>query len=105
VMHVWNHGDPNVCGTAPMQCELRDGSVVTIGSADCVHEPMRRAIAAQGPTSRSVNLAVCVDNANLVGPCDKHVVTTADLVNTDPAAPADYNAFVLDWVAARRADD
>jgi hypothetical protein len=106
VMQVWNHGDHNVCGQTPMLCELRDGSTITIGSADCVHEPMRLAIEAQGASSRSANLAVCVDDPSRTGTCDRHVVTTsATAVNTDPAAPADYNAFVLDWVGARLADD
>ena len=76
------------------------------GVTECVHEPMRRAIAAQGTTSRSANLAVCVDDPNRVGACDKHVVTNAaTLVNTDPGAPADYNAAILAWVQARLADD
>ena len=104
-MHIWNSNDPNVCGAAPMPCTQRDGTVVTMGSADCVHEPMREAIAAEGPTSRSANLRVCVDDPNRVGDCDKHVVTNSPLVNTDPSAPADYNAYVLDWVQDRLADD
>lgn len=104
-LHVWNSNDPNVCGATPMACTQRDGSVVTMGSADCVHEPMREAIAAQGPASRSVNLRVCVDDPARVGDCDKHVVTNRPLVNTDPAAPADYNAFVFDWVRDRLGDD
>ena len=38
------------------RCPLRDGSHVTMGYTDCIHEPMRAAIAAQGPGSRSMNL-------------------------------------------------
>jgi hypothetical protein len=105
LMHIWNSNDPNVCGASPMACTQRDGSVITMPSADCVHEPMREAIAAEGPSSRSANLRVCVDDPARVGDCDKHVVTNRPLVNTDPAAPADYNAFVLDWVRDRLADD
>ena len=106
ILHVWNKADHNVCGTVPMSCERRDGSVATMASAECVHEDMRIAIAAQGPTSRSKNLALCVDDPARVGDCDKHVVSNAgDLVNTDPGAPADYNAAMLTWVRARLADD
>ena len=105
ILHVWNHGDPNVCGPQPMSCTLPNGAVVTLGSADCAHEPMRVAIAAQGPSSRSANLALCVDNPARVGACDKHVVSNADLVNTDPSAPADYNAAILAWMGLRLADD
>jgi hypothetical protein len=76
-----------------------------LASADCSHEPMRIAIEAQGPASRSENLAVCVDNPARVGACDRHVVTTTPSVNTDPGAPADYNQFVLDWMRTRLADD
>jgi hypothetical protein len=59
IMHVWDHGDHNTCGATPMLCPTRSGSPVTMGSADCVHEPLRAAIAAQGPGSRSANMALC----------------------------------------------
>ena len=62
LLHIWNHGDANTCGSPPIACPLRDGSHVTMGCTDCIHEPMRAAIAAQGPTSRSKNLPVCVDD-------------------------------------------
>ena len=57
VMHVWNHADNNVCGDAPIDCPLPDGTSVTMGAADCAHEPLRLAIAAQGPASKSRNMA------------------------------------------------
>ena len=106
IMHVWNHGDQNTCGSPPMQCPLRDGSVVTMGLTDCLHEPLRAAIAAQGPTSRSVNLPVCVDaNDDPVKDCSMHVTTPrAGTVNTDPSTPADYEGAILTWVHARLAD-
>ncbi len=105
-MHVWDHGDPNVCGYTPIVCPRRDGTSVTMGSADCAHEPMRAAIVAQGPTSRSSNLAICVDNPARVGDCDTHVPTgSGTRVNTDPSFPADYNGVVLTWVHQRMADD
>jgi len=104
VMHVWNHGDVNTCGSTPMLCPLRDGSQVTMGITDCLHEPLRLAIAAQGPTSRSHNLPVCVDN-DPVPDCSMHVTTPRNgTVNTDPQTPADYIGVIVDWVHARLAD-
>ena len=105
IMHVWNHGDKNTCGAAPVACPLRDGSQLTLGITDCIHEPLRAAIAAQGPVSRSANLPVCVDN-DPIPDCSVHVVTPkAGLVNTDPASPADYVGAVMTWVRARLADN
>ena len=49
ILHTWSRADPNVCGAAPMSCPLRDGTTVTMGAADCVHEPLRAAIAGLGP--------------------------------------------------------
>jgi hypothetical protein len=104
IMHIWNHGDVNTCGAAPVSCPLRDGTAVTMGLTDCMHQPLQAAIAAQGPTSKSRNLPVCVDN-DPVPDCSVHVVTTKPgLVNTDPASPADYIGAVVDWVHARLAD-
>ena len=89
-----------------MLCPTRSGSPVTMGSADCVHEPLRAAIAAQGPDSRSANMALCVDDPARPEACDRHVPTSSGtLVNTDPAFPADYNAAILAWVDARLLDD
>jgi hypothetical protein len=83
---------------------LRDGTTVTLGYTDCIHEPMRRAIAAQGPSSRSKNLPLCVDN-DAVPDCSAHVVSNkVGLLNTDPASPADYQTAMMDWVHARLAD-
>ena len=104
-MHVWNRADHNTCGTTPMQCELRDGSVLTMWSATCIHQPMRRAIESQGPDSPSVSLGVCVDDVSRPEPCDTHVVTNADLFNTDPAVPADYNERIMGWMRDRLGDD
>ena len=104
-MHVWNHGDSNTCGALPMQCPLRDGTVVEMGITDCMHQPLQAAIAAQGPSSRSQNLPVCVDADVVKGDCSTHVVLTrAGILNTDPATPADYMGAVVDWVHARLAD-
>jgi hypothetical protein len=104
LLHIWNHGDTNTCGAVPMQCPLRNGSVVTMGATDCNHEPLAAAITAKGPDSRSKNLPVCVDNDTTAN-CSLHVVTThAGLTNTDPAGPANYLAAVVAWVNARLAD-
>jgi hypothetical protein len=104
IMHIWNHGDANTCGAPPVSCPLRDGTFVTIGYTDCLHEPMRRAIEAQGPERRSRNLPVCVDN-DPVGDCSRHVVTRGVAgVNTDPASPSDYISAIVDWVHARLGD-
>lgn len=104
LLHIWNHGDVNTCGSPPVSCPLRDGSHVTMGLTDCIHEPMREAIAAQGPTSRSKNFPVCVDNDGTPD-CSVHVVTNKPgLVNTDPTTPSDYLAAIMDWVHARLAD-
>jgi hypothetical protein len=106
VMHVWNRGDVNVCGSTPIQCPLPDDTAPILPAATCNHEPMRRAIASLGPASRSLSFGVCVEGNDTTAPCDRHVVTTmANGINTDPTAPADYQQAILDWVVARLADD
>jgi len=104
IMHIWNHGDQNTCGAPPVTCPLRDDTTVTLGYTDCIHEPMRLAIAAEGPDSRSRNLPVCVDT-DAVPDCSTHVVTNkVHAVNTDPQSPADYLTAITDWIHARLAD-
>ena len=103
IMHIWNHGDQNTCGAPPVVCPLRDGSTVPLGYTDCIHEPLRLAILAEGPSSRSRNLPVCVDT-DTVADCSTHVVTTRpNARNTDPQSPADYIGAVVDWIHARLA--
>ena len=106
LLHLWNIGDKQSCGNVQMQCPLRDGTTVTLGNTDCLHRPLRDAITAQGPSSRSLNMRLCVlDAATPNVPCGKHVVTTGGpLTNTDPAWPSDFLAPVMDWVHARLAD-
>jgi hypothetical protein len=104
VLHVWNRADHVSCGAAQMDCPLRDGTTVRMGAADCHHEPMRRAIAALGPGSKSVNMQLCVSPATNPGTCRVHTPTNDDLTNTDPAWPADYNGAAMAWVRARLAD-
>jgi hypothetical protein len=104
ILHIWNHGDSNTCGSPPMQCPRRDGTTVQLGVTDCFHDAMRIAIANQGPTSRSKNLPVCVDD-DPVKDCSLHVVSNqSGLVNTDPASPADYLSAIMSWIDARLAD-
>ena len=105
ILQVWSRADQNQCGEVQMQCPLPNGSTVTMGSADCMHEPLRAAIAAQGAASRSKNMRLCVDAPDHPGPCDDHVPTNnVGGVNTDPAFPANYAPVVLDWVHSRLAD-
>ena len=104
ILHTWSRNDRNVCGATPMTCPLRDGSTVTLGSADCAHEPMRRAIASLGGGSKSLNLRLCVSPVNEPGTCLTHVVTSSEQPNTDPAEPADYLTKIMAWVHARLAD-
>jgi hypothetical protein len=104
LIHIWNSADTNVCGATQMSCPLRDGTTVPMGSANCVHEPLRAAIAALGSGSPSRNMRVCVSNPPAAGTCTVHVVTTRHVQNTDPSSPADYNAAIMDWVRARLND-
>ena len=105
LMHVWSRGDNDQCGETPMSCPLRDGTTRTLGSVDCHHEPLRAAIAAEGPASRSRNLRLCVSPpGGPPGSCAKHSPTTDDLTNTDPAEPADYNGAIMSWIRARLGD-
>ena len=108
VMQVYSAGDTNTCAYLPMTCPLPDGTTPTLGSAVCAARPVRMAIQAQGPTSRSDSLELCVDNPGLnsgTNVCDKHVATNSALLNTAPGVPADYNGVILDWVTDRRSDD
>lgn len=106
VLQVWSVGDPGQCGQRPMQCPLPGGAVVTMGSVDCLHEPLRQAIAAAGPSpgsplSSSLSMRLCVDGPGAAA-CDLHTPTNSPgAVNTDPAWPADFNPVILDWVHQR----
>jgi hypothetical protein len=105
ILHVWNRADHVTCNATPMECPLRDGTTVTMGSTDCKHEPMRRAIEGLGPDSRSVNMRLCASLPQNAGTCTVHTPTNnEDLVNTDPAWPADYNTAAMDWVRERLND-
>ncbi|MCC5952784.1 MAG: hypothetical protein JJU45_11885 [Acidimicrobiia bacterium] len=100
IVHLWNQGDRTSCGDRPMVCDVPGGSV-TMGAADCRHESLRAAIAAEGPDSRSLSLGVCVTEPESSWPCNLHVVTRSDLPNSDPAYPADYQQLIVDWVQER----
>lgn len=103
IMHVWNKGDTNTCGEQPMQCPV-GGSTVTLGATECMHRELTLAIEAQGPTSKSANLPLCVEGPAATA-CDRHVVTPVNGVSTLAGSPADYNQAIWDWVQLRRADD
>jgi hypothetical protein len=103
VLQVWDRGDRGQCGETPMACPMPDGSTATMGSVDCMHEPLRAAIAAQGPGSPSLNMRLCVNGPD-GGQCSVHTPTNdPGAVNVDPAWPADFNPVVMDWVRARLA--
>ena len=75
-----------------------------MGYTDCQHEPLKQAIAAQGPASRSKNLPLCVDD-DAIPDCSVHVVGNKNgLINTDPSSPPNYLATMMSWVRARLAD-
>jgi len=105
IMQIWSHGDPFGCQAAPMFCPLRGGTTVGLGGMDCQNEPLRLAIAAQGPSSRSKSLSLCVTVPGYApGPCNYHVVTRIAGTNTDPSSAADYNTTIYTWVQQRLAD-
>ncbi len=100
VMHVYSRGDHALCGSVPIPCPLPDGSTPTLWAAECMHEPMRLAVASLGPGHPSRVLRLCVEGSR-PEPCDRHVPTRNDVLNTDPDAPADFNGAILAWVRER----
>jgi hypothetical protein len=103
LLNIWNHADTNTCGSTPMQCPLRDGTVVTMGATDCVHQPLAAAITAEGPGSTSENLPLCVQLPGTPS-CSLHVVTThAGLTNSDPSSASNYLSTIMTWVDNRLA--
>ncbi len=106
LMHVWSIGDPGQCRDTPIACPLPDGSTPTMGSVDCLHEPLRAAIAASGDP-RSVSARLCVDNPNITGTCDRHVPTGdgEGARNTLAGYPADFQTAMAQWVTDRLTDD
>lgn len=106
IVDVWSINDPGQCGVQQIDCPLPNGSSVRLGSVDCMHEPLRRAIAAQGPDSRSASMRLCVSVPGAPQECTRHVPTGyAQGVNTLPGQPADYNGAIVRWVQQRLADD
>ncbi|HEX7132909.1 MAG TPA: hypothetical protein VF228_10050, partial [Iamia sp.] len=59
VADVFSVGDPGQCGEMPISCPV-GSDTVTMGSVECMHEPVRRAIEAQGGASRSLSMDLCV---------------------------------------------
>ena len=102
LLNIWNHDDVNGCGNHTLTCPLRDGSTITATVTDCKHQPLAAAITAEGPSSTSMNLPVCVTTGTTTYDCDQHQVTiVAGLTNTDPTTPADYLTAIMTWADAR----
>lgn len=105
VLDVWVPRDPIWCGDRQVQCPV-GGVTVVMGATDCMHEGVGRAVAAQGPLSRSRSMRLCVDDPNVAGACDLHVPTVfSDRSNTAAPWPEDYLTSIMQWVDARLADD
>ncbi|MGQ0837825.1 hypothetical protein [Actinokineospora sp.] len=106
ILALWSINDQVLCGSRPMSCPLRNGSTPTMGAVDCLHEPLRAAIAAQGGASKSKTMRLCVDKPSTPGlACDLHTPTQfAGAVNTLPGQPPNFNSAVTDWIAARLQD-
>jgi hypothetical protein len=105
VLDVWTINDRGQCGVQPMSCPLRDGSTPRMGSVDCLHEPLRMAIAAEGSVGRSKTMRLCVDNPGTPEDCDRHTPTQFDgAINTLPGQPAEFNKPIAQWVALRLQD-
>ncbi|MGI8939947.1 MAG: DUF4214 domain-containing protein [Iamia sp.] len=108
VLDIFSFGDPGQCGKLPITCPLgEDGPEITLGSVECLHEPMRRAFAAQGAGSRSLSMGLCAGPpAAPLDSCAMHTPTNNDnAINTDPDWPTDFIPPITDWVAERLDDD
>lgn len=104
ILQVWSIGDPGQCGTDVIACPL-PGGTVSLGSVDCLHEPLRAAID-EVDDGRSANMRLCVDNPNQAGTCDRHVPSQDPTnLNTIGPWPADYRTAMMAWVTDRLADD
>ena len=105
LLHTWSSADPNVCGATPMSCPLRDGTTVTLGAADCAHEPLRAAIAGLGPGSQVAQPARLREPGRPAGQLRHPRGHQQGRRRTPtPPQPADYNGAILDWVHARLGD-
>lgn len=106
VLDVFSIGDPGQCGTTPMSCPLPGGASITRGSVECLHEPMRRAIASQGEASPSLSMRLCVSPVDSPDTCATHTPTVKEgLTNTAAPWPADYTSPIMTWVQTRLGDD
>ena len=104
LLHIWNHADTNTCRSTPMQCPLRNGSVVTMGATDCDHQPLAARHHCGRVEFHLENLPLCVQLPGTPS-CSLHVVTPhVGLTNSEPASPSDYLATIMTWVHLRLAD-
>jgi len=104
IVQVWVVNDPGQCGDTPIACPLRDGSTRMMGSVDCLHEPLRLALAARDRLSMSMRL--CVDDPAAAGACDMHTPTQiVGAINTSTEAAVAFDPVIVDWVDQRLRDD
>jgi hypothetical protein len=103
IVQLWNQGDGTTCRATPMVCPTADGPV-QMAASDCKNEPLRAVIEGPDGDGRSLALGVCVTSAGSTIPCDIHVTSNRNLLNTDPAYPADYISTIVDWVDDRLAE-
>lgn len=108
VFNIWNRNDTNACGDEQLPCTMSDGTQQVLSGSECREARVSAAIRALAPERHSVDMKVCVAaNSGPAGNCLRHVVTNVSpnqFPNTDPAAPADYNGAIIDWVGERQAD-
>jgi hypothetical protein len=106
VADVFSVGDRGQCGEMPIECPV-GGETITMGSVECMHEPLRRAIETQGSGSRSLSMDLCVRSDPPPAPaCQTHVPSSkVGAVNTRAGWPADFVAVLVDWVHDRLDDD
>jgi len=104
LLHVWNRSDKRTCGSTPMQCPMRDGSVRTLGASECMHRPLADAINAKRLQIPSQNMPICLWMANPRPVCrGGNVTTTFDARNNDETSPYILLSAIIDWVGARLA--
>lgn len=105
VIDVFSVGDRGQCGETPIDCTVGD-ETITLGSVECMHEPVRRAIEAQGDDSRSLSMDLCVrSDPPPAEACATHTPANKPFPNTRAPWPADFQPVIVDWVTDRLADD
>ena len=62
---VFSVGDPGQCGEMPIECPV-GGETIIMGSVECMHEPVRRAIEAAGAEEALDVMETRADGVELV---------------------------------------